>query len=308
LNCTGFSQSQIQGNADGGGGILNEGTLKLTNSTGAGSSDRFGGGGIRIHGGRVTIANSTIVKNDSGELGGGLFISRGITLQNAILADNTIAFPGVDNDCSGPLISLGNNLIGDLTGCIITLQPSDRTGDAGLGTFVNPAAPGSGRVPLLSSSQAIDAGNDGACPPTDQLGTTRNGPCDIGAVEFYPVVNDLVTLGNLTTTFDPTPIPGGPVGAFRITADFTNTSTQAIVHPFVEVVKLTGGNLLLNADGGAGGVGARLTSSNGSGTPIEPGATSTFEFLIGLQRQEPFTFFVNMLGAPQTSNPLVSRR
>ena len=106
----------------------------------------------------------------------------------------------------------------------------------------------------------------------------------------------------MSTDFDPTPVPGGPAGTFRITADFTNTSNQAIVNPFVEVVELTGGNLLLNADGGAGGVGARLTLPDSATTLFQPGASSTFEFLIGLQQQEPFTFFVNMLGAPGTSN------
>jgi hypothetical protein len=55
-------------------------------------------------------------------------------------------------------------------------------------------------------------------------------------------------------------------------------------------------------------VGARLTSPNGSGTLLEPGASSTFEFLIGLQKPEPFTFFVNMLGDPQTSNRPVTMR
>ena len=117
-----------------------------------------------------------------------------------------------------------------------------------------------------------------------------------------------MALVNLTTAFDSASVSGGPAGTFRITAEFTNTSNQAIANPFAEVVELTGGNLLLNADGGAGGVGARLTSPNGSGTPLEPGASSTFEFLIGLQKPEPFTFFVNMLGAPGTSNLSVSMR
>ena len=148
----------------------------------------------------------------------------------------------------------------------------------------------------MSGSQAINAGNDAACPSTDQLGTPRNGPCDIGAVEFYPVVNDLVALANTTTAFDPTPVPGGPAGTFRITAEFTDTSNQAIGHHFAEVVELTGGNLLLNADGGAGGVGARVTLSENTSRPFVPGATETFEFIIGMQKQDPFTFSVNMLG------------
>ena len=157
---------------------------------------------------------------------------------------------------------------------------------------------------MLPGSPAIDAGNDAACSATDQLDTPRLGACDIGAIEFYPIVNDLVAVGDVSTDFDATPVPGGPAGTFRITAEFTNTSNQAIVNPFVEVVELTGENLLLNADGGAGGVGARLKPTDNDTTLFQPGEGSTFEFLIGLQQREPFTFFVNMLGESLT-NPSI---
>jgi hypothetical protein len=198
---------------------------------------------------------------------------------------------------------LGNNLIGDRTGCGFTA--SDRQGDPGLGEFIDDGAPGHGRFSLLSSSQAIDAGNEAACAATDQLDTPRRGICDIGAVEFYPIINDLVAVGNVSTEFDPTAAPNGPAGTFRITAEFTNTSTQVIGHRFAEVVELAEGNLLLNADGGAGGVGARLTIPDNSPLLL-PGATETFELIIGLQTQEPFTFLVNMLGDPQVSNTSVT--
>jgi hypothetical protein len=159
---------------------------------------------------------------------------------------------------------------------------------------------------LLPGSPAIDAGNNTACPATDQLETPRRGRCDIGAVEFYPVVNDLVALANVKTDFDPTPVPNGAAGTLRITAEFTNTSPQTIGHRFVEVIELAGENLLLNADRGAGGVGARLTLPNSASTPLLPGDTERVEFVIGLQKQEPFTFFVNLLGDPEISNTSVT--
>ena len=211
-------------------------------------------------------------------------------------------------DCEGALTSLGNNLIGNPAGCGINLQPSDLTGDPDLGAFIDDGAPGHGRFALLETSQAIDAGNNAACPPTDQLGTPRNGPCDIGAVEFYPVVNNLVSLANLSTDFDAAPVPGGPAGTFRITAEFTNASDRPIGHRFAEVVELTGGDLLLNADGGPGGVGARVTSPDNGSSPFLPGGTETFEFVIGLQKQEPFSFFVNMLGDPKFETSVSMRQ
>jgi hypothetical protein len=87
-------------------------------------------------------------------------------------------------DCFGPVTSRGNNLIGDLTGCTVTFQPGDLTGDAGPGPFTDDGTPGNGHFPLLKDSQAIDAGNDAFCPRRDQIGQLRRGKCDIGAIEF----------------------------------------------------------------------------------------------------------------------------
>jgi hypothetical protein len=120
-----------------------------------------------------------------------------VLLQNTIIARNDAPTfapsppPFVPADCSGPVTSLGNNLIGDPSGggfppyqCNITLQPTDLTGDPRLGTFTNNGTPGNGHFPLLSSSQAIDAGNNAVCFRRDQLGRRRIGPCDIGAISF----------------------------------------------------------------------------------------------------------------------------
>lgn len=89
------------------------------------------------------------------------------------------------------------------------------------------------------------------------------------------VVNDLVALAPVVTSFDPTPVPGGPAGTFTITATFTNTSSTFIGNPFFQVTELSHRNLLLNADAGPGGAGATLTPDvgpdrgdfNGDGKP-----------------------------------------
>jgi hypothetical protein len=56
------------------------------------------------------------------------------------------------------------------------------------------------------------------------------------------------------------------------------------------------------------GAGARLALTDSATSPFQPRASSTFEFLIGLQTRDLFTFFVNMLGDAQTSNSYVSIR
>jgi hypothetical protein len=107
---------------------------------------------------------------------------------NTILGGNN---GGSQNDCGGPIVSYGYNLVGDPNGCGIVLIPTDLTGEPGLAGFTDNGIPGNGRFPLLASSQAIDSGSDDDCQPTDQLGNPRvdgdgDGEinCDIGAIEF----------------------------------------------------------------------------------------------------------------------------
>ena len=90
---------------------------------------------------------------------------------------------------------------------------------------------------------------------------------------------------------------GGPAGTFTITATFTNTSDTPLRFPFFSVSQLTGDNLVLNADGAPGGVGATVTPEV-AGDVLAPGASMTGEFVIGLQEQERFTFFVDVFGEP----------
>ena len=67
----------------------------------------------------------------------------------------------------------------------MALRSSDIVGDPGVGSFIEDVLVyGSGHVPLMPGSPAINHGNDGACTPRDQLGEPRSGICDIGAVEF----------------------------------------------------------------------------------------------------------------------------
>jgi hypothetical protein len=172
----------------------------ISNSTLAANVVFDGQGGGLANGvsnaGTATILHSTIADNRASgagfpNTGGGIanFSDSTVTLLNTILARNArsspFPFPVFGSpDCAGPVTSLGNNVVGDPTGCTITLQRSDLTGDPGLDAFTDDGTPGHGHFPLLPTSQAIDAGNDAVCLRTDQLGQRRIGPCDIGAIRF----------------------------------------------------------------------------------------------------------------------------
>lgn len=117
-------------------------------------------------------------------------------------------------------------------------------------------------------------------------------------IEPQVVVNGLIDLieETISTSYDSTPVPDGPAGTFTIIAKFENISGLTISKPFFQVTQLTGGNKLLNADGSAKGVGATMTPPGSESFPFNPGSVGTFQFEIGLQKREKFSFFVNMLG------------
>ena len=173
----------------------------LAGSVLLGSGDYYGGsgGGIAtIAPGTITITDSTIARNVSGEssgcgisAAGGLFISGGsFTLGNTILADNLADYSW---DCFGTMLSAGYNLVGSVSGCSIS---GDLTGNI------------TGQDPMLASlvivdnvnfvhrlllgSPVIDAGPN-CCGISDQrlLSRPKDGDgdgtatCDMGAYETY---------------------------------------------------------------------------------------------------------------------------
>jgi parallel beta helix pectate lyase-like protein len=199
-----------------GGGIFNEGTLTVRNSAITENYGALGGGGISSDG-EVSVENSTISANQTGGDGAGLEIDdgtaslrnltvtgnelglgglgdgggvhaeagAGVTLSNTIVAGNSyLAGPPLAPDCSGAIVSTGNNLIGSTAGCTFTATASDLLA---VNPLLGPLAFNGGPTEthaLLPGSPAIDKG--AGCPATDQRGTARpQGPgCDIGAYEL----------------------------------------------------------------------------------------------------------------------------
>src|SRR5262249_15214226 len=175
-----------------GGGLVNSrGLVEIANSTIAKNVAATGGGGVwNGSSGQVSITNSTIRENEISGFGSGggiANVSGTLRVQNTIVAGNTVrAAPfGSGPDCVGTITSLGNNLVGDQSGCDINLQPSDQTGDPELGDLTGTAEedlPGRAYYPVLVGSVVINRANPDTCPETDQLGNPRFGICDIGAV------------------------------------------------------------------------------------------------------------------------------
>ena len=139
------------------------------------------------------MTNSTISGNTSSN-GGGIHNDSGtITFENTIIGGNSSA-------CFGTLTSQGHNLVQNVAGCSIA---GDLTGNiTGQDPLLGPLQDNGGPTfthALLAGSPAIDAGNDGAAPATDQRGTSRPQGLfsDIGAFEV--IIATAVPVPGLTT-------------------------------------------------------------------------------------------------------------
>lgn len=299
-----------------GGGIFNTpgGRVTIINSTFAYNLAGEGAGIFNTPDGRIFITNSTLAYNHA-HTGKGFEIFN-LTDGRVAIASSILANYESKNNCFGTVNSEGFNLASDESCGLVS--PDDIVGAPRLGAFIHPITPGNGYFPLLSDSPAIDAGSVRNStnifelpvmewPWTDQLGrpvydgTTLTR--DIGAIEYIPIVNGLVLQPEelITTSFNPDPVLNAPAGTFTITATFNNKrSSPHILNPFFKVAELSGGNLLLNADGGAGGVGATLTPDVGDGGILSPEESFAVDFVIGLQTRNCFRFFVDLLGVPGT--------
>ncbi len=216
---------------DGGGGIKVEyssgkrGTLAMTNVTISGNSTTGSPGAGLDNEGETSATNVTINGNQSAEAGGGVLnTSTGaLAMTNATIAEN-IAHedaPGIRNLGSSGGVTLRNTIVAD--GCSSSSTPAVTSQghnlDAGVSCGFGVQGDISNRDPLLGplqnnggamelptmalapASPAIDAGNNSACPATDERGAPRpHGPtCDIGAFELSPPI---VTTGTASAVTD----------------------------------------------------------------------------------------------------------
>ena len=154
-------------------------TLTIVNST---ISDNGGTGLLTASAAAVSLANTTIVRNQRGVLSGqSESVPSVINYRNSLIAAN-------DTDCAitvGVLTSQGFNLDSDGT---CAQQATDSTAaDPKVGPLANNGGP-TDTVALLPGSPAINKGNDAVAPAKDQRGAARIGVSDIGAFEFNGVV------------------------------------------------------------------------------------------------------------------------
>jgi CSLREA domain-containing protein len=189
------TQSTVAGNtADGGGGGLAlSGPAQVSESTVSGNRSNSYGGGLYVFARtKALFTGVTITGNAAANTGGGIFsevepfISVDVPeLRDSILAGNT---GSPQRDCTGPVQSNGDNLVGDASDCIdFRSGHHDLAGTAAVPVDpkLGPLAENGGPTPthaLLAGSPAL--GQSNSCEESDQRGQTRPASgCDIGAFQ-----------------------------------------------------------------------------------------------------------------------------
>jgi hypothetical protein len=163
-----------------GGGIWNNGTLTVTNST-VSENTADSGGGI-LTGGTLTVTNSTVSGNTAADVGGGIFNSGG-----TLTVTNTL----IDGDCNEAIASSGYNIESPGNTCGFdqgTDQVDVTEGQLNLGPLQDNGGPTMIHA-LLPGSVAIDVIPADMCEVTeDQRGEPRPGGtmCDVGSFEVQP--------------------------------------------------------------------------------------------------------------------------
>jgi hypothetical protein len=225
----------------------------------------FAGGGIEVYSGAVvTVTNSTIGENVAESYGGGILNYNTLFLEsstvceneqagvhnamataymhNSIIADNTLS-----TDCfssSGGFVSQGFNLASDASCNLI--QPSDMPNtNPMLGSLQFNGGNTMTYAPDLASP-ALENGDNGSCPTTDQRGVSRpqdgdddsTADCDIGAVERdgplsgVSAVNSSPTIPGHTTIFTGSVAVGDNVSYAWNFGDGSTGTGQVVGHVY----------------------------------------------------------------------------
>jgi hypothetical protein len=204
--------------AAGGGGFSHNYAFRLyiVNSTISANYTSSNGGGIYAANRSVTfLYNTSVIGNDAdtdhdelGGTGGGLFYlpnGGSFNIVNSLIAGNTYA-GFTTNDCVGPFVAYGQNLVTDPTDavCTTTNAPLGRVSLNTIDVVLRNNGGPTYTHALLSGSEAIDTTIDtlgcvdesGIPLGTDQRGANRvaDARCDVGAFEFNseaPVIDTI---------------------------------------------------------------------------------------------------------------------
>jgi len=183
-----LSNSTVSGNSGGnsgsGGGLDNNGTMAVIDCTFSGNSTAAGFGGGIMNFNTLTVSNSTFSGNSaqSGYEGGGIHNDGTLTVSNSTISGNTGGFLGGGGIGNSGTMTLNNSIVagntgGDVAGSYSTSSVNLVGGTPGLSALGNYGGPTQTLLPLPGSA-ALCAGSAsaaaGAGITSDQRGVTMN--------------------------------------------------------------------------------------------------------------------------------------
>jgi hypothetical protein len=171
-----------------GGGIDNEGTLTISNSTISGNSAKATGGGIENDSGTLTISNSTMSGNSTtaNGPGGGIYNDGTLTISNSTLSSN-FTFSG------GPGGGIYNDS-GTLTISFSTLSGNSTNNDAVEGGGID----NNGGTTTVKNSIVGNNLSGGDCAGTiTALGANLDTDGSCGTTKFTQITSAELNLGSL---------------------------------------------------------------------------------------------------------------
>lgn len=262
------------GNAANGGGILNNGTLRLSNDTISGNSATSSGGGI-YNTGTLSLSNCTVLGNTADQLAGGIYSTGSLSLTFATVVTNTAKAPTPNApDIDGTVTSDSiRNVIGVGDSNLSGISDGDANNNR-VGTAANPINPFVFTVNVASdSSNGTGSGQTGdlryCVTQANSAGATNNGlPLTI---KFDPSLGgQTITLTDGTLAVG-IPTPAFPLALSTITIDGGGAVTVSGGAQFAVFqtggaapVVLTGLTITDGSYGGYGGInnGGTLTVTN----------------------------------------------
>ena len=189
-----------------GGGLHSDRRAIIENSTFTGNDSAFVGGAISANGANaiIDLTNVTITNNTADNIASGIFCWEGtVTAVNSVIAGTCNYWDmaegtGVGDENDSSPVDLGGNLESPGDTCYFTASSSQyNVADPLLAALADNGGQTQTHLPL-PGSPLIDLGESAYCPETDQIGSYRpidglgdmSAVCDIGAVEYDPVLAD----------------------------------------------------------------------------------------------------------------------
>ena len=175
-------------------GIVNQGTLTVSNSTLSGNSAEYRGGGI-YNTGAATVINSTLSGNSAGFVGGGIYSTGTLEVRDSTLSGNSAVDMGGGIHNHGGTLTVSNSTLSDNSTLVVSLAAGNGIYNGGAATLKNTIVANSPSGGNCSGDIVTDGGYNLDSGTTCGFGTDNSSQSDVD-----PLLGPLADNGGATKT------------------------------------------------------------------------------------------------------------